>query len=213
MPRYERIPRITATTKDIEELKTANFQEGPITVNRLRDAKLDFHNIDEVALAFMKRKLPDDSRTKEIMESVSRIELVENYEELFSFLSSRIGADATSALIRKLKSKKHDLYKDVLIKLTAGYNEIFMDNAIMILGNEFHQKDISDDIIHVLMSNKIRDPLDFSSLLMILGKSNDSRHLNFLYSYYTFFKDNFPEEEYFEGPLVAIKDIVGVTDQ
>ena len=208
MPRYEKIPRIKATDDDIGKIRTAAFQEGLVTITRLREGKLDFLNIDEVAREAMKRALPNDSRTIELMESVNRVEVEESYENLFGFLSSSIGADAISVLISKLRSKKYDVYKDVLMKLATGYNNIFMDNAILILGTEFHVCDISVEIVHLLMSNNIRDPQDFSSLLMLLGRSNESTYLNFLYSYYVFFKNNFPEEEYFEGPLIALQEIV-----
>jgi hypothetical protein len=207
MPRYNKIPKITATNRDIEKLSIESFRNDDISVTRLRYAKLDFKNIDEIAIDVMQRKLPDDSRTKEIMESVSRIEASEEYDELFSFLSSRTGADAFSPLIRKLRSKKDTLYADVLSKLADGYNDIFMDHAVLILGYEFSHRDISDDIVRTLISDKVRDPQDYSSLLMLIGKSCDSRHIDFLYSLYIFFRDNFPEDEYFEGPLLAIKDI------
>lgn len=207
MPRFEKIPGISATKVNIQKLKKGTFNQDIITVNRLRYAKLDFGDIDEIALAVMKQKMPDDIRTKEIIENIGRVESTENYNDLFDFLSSKIGCDAITSLVKKLRNKKHNLYKDILSKLTTGYNDIFIDNAILILGNEYCYKDISNDIISALKTNKIRDPLDFSSLTMILGKSNDTRHLNFLYTFYVFFKDNFPEEEYYEGPLLAINEI------
>lgn len=207
MPRYNRIPKITATNRDIENLSITRFRDDDISVTRLRYAKLDFQNIDEIAIELMQSKLPDDPRTMEIMQSVHRIETSEKYDELFSFLSSRTGSDAFSPLIRKLRSKKDTLYMDVLSKLENGYNDIFMDNAILILGYEFNHRDISDDIIRTLLSDRVRDPQDFSSLSMLVGKSGDSRHIDFLYSLYIFFRDNFPEDEFFEGPLLAITDI------
>ena len=58
------------------------------------------------------------------------------------------------------------------------------------------------------MSSKIRDPLDFSSLLMILGRSKDAKYIHFLYTFYVFFKDNFPDKEYYEGPFLGLNEII-----
>jgi hypothetical protein len=207
MPRVEKIPEISETKVNIQRLNNDTFNQDIITVNRLRYAKLHFVDFDEIALSAMKQKMPADIRTKEIIENIGKVESTENYNDLFDFLYSKIGCDAITSLMKKLRNKNPDLCRDVLSKLTTGYNDIFMDNAILILGKEYCYKDISNDIISALKTNKIRDPLDFSSLTMILGKSNDARHLNFLYTFYVFFKDNFPEEEYYEGPLLAINEL------
>jgi hypothetical protein len=105
------------------------------------------------------------------------------------------------------------LYKDVLFKLTSDYNDVFIDNAILILGNEYRSRDISKDIIDTLKTNKIRDPLDFSSILMLLGKSGDSDYIDILYSFYVFFRDNFADDEYYEGPLIGIYEIIDKLQQ
>lgn len=209
MPRFEKIPQIIATKENIDNLKKINFKHDIITVIRLRHAKLRFDNVDEITIAAIKKISPNDGRTKEIVENIGKVKTTEDYDALFAFLSTKTGHDSISSLIRKLRNKKCDFYKDVLSKLNTGYNDIFLDNAILILGNEYSNRDISNDIIDTLKTNTIRDPLDFSSLLMILGKSKDSRYLNILYSFYIFFKDNFADDEYYEGPLIGINEING----
>ncbi len=208
MPKIEKIPQITATKVDIDKLNKVILDQDSVTVIRLRHAKLTFSNFDEITLAAMKRELPNDTRTKEIIENIGKVESANRYDVLFDFLSIKIGNDAISPLIKKLRNKNKDLYRDVLAKLTGDYTNTFMDSAILILCSEYDHQDISDEIIGMLKTNKIRDPLDFSSLLMILGRSKDARYINFLYTFYVFFKDNFPEAEYYEGPFLGINEII-----
>lgn len=208
MPRVGKIPQIKAMKKDIDKFKKVILERELITTIRLRHAKLNFKNVDEIALEAMKRVIPGDSRIAEINENIEKVESENRYTVLFDYLSSRIGNDAISPLIKKLRDKNQNLYRDVLSKLTCEYTDIFIDNAILILGGEYVYQDISNEIINTLMLNKIRDPLDFASLLMILGRSKDTRHIDFLYTFYIFFKDNFPEAEYYEGPFLGLNEII-----
>ena len=150
--------------------------------------KLNFKNVDEIALEAMKRANPEDLRIAEITENIEKVESENRYTVLFDYLSSGIGNDAISPLIKKLRDKNQNLYEDVLSKLTSDYTDTFMDNALLILGGEYKYQDISDKIVETLMSSKIRDPLDFASLLMILGRSKDSRHIDFCILFMFFLK-------------------------
>ncbi len=213
MPRFEIIPQIRATKEKIDNLKKLNFETDKITVIKLRRAKLDFENYDQLTIDVMKQQSPNDDRTKEIVKNIEKVKTTEVYEALFAFLSTKTGHDSISALIKKLRAKKQDLYKDVLFKLTSDYNDVFIDNAILILGNEYRSRDISKDIVDTLKTNRIRDPLDFSSILMLLGKSGDSDYIDLLYSFYVFFSDNFADDEYYEGPLIGIYEIIDKLQQ
>ena len=71
MPRFERIPELNATNEDLLNLRTVTFNKSEITINRLRHAKVGFGNIDELALATMKEEMPNDRRTKEILDSIA----------------------------------------------------------------------------------------------------------------------------------------------
>ena len=208
MPRIEKIPQLKATKNDIDKFKKVILEQELITTIRLRHANLNFKNANEIALEAMKRVIPGDSRITEINENIIKVESENRYTVLFDYLSSRIGNDAISPLIKKLRNKNSNLYRDTLLKLISNYSDTFMDNALLILGGEYEYQDISDEIISTLMLNKIRDPLDFASLLMILGQSNDTRHIDFLYSFYIFFKDNFPDTEYYEGPFLGLDEII-----
>jgi hypothetical protein len=207
MPKYEKIPILSLSTEELFKLKKMSMNENEISVNKLRHAKLIFKESDEIVKNILKLKLPNDKRTNEILDNTNLIEETSDYEILFSFLSDLIGNDAITLLIKKLRAINISLYKHVLSVLREDYNDIFMENALLILSNEFSEQDISSDILNLLKSNNIRDPMDFSSFLLVLGHSKNIENLNVLYSFYIFFKDNFPENEYFEGPLLAIKDI------
>jgi hypothetical protein len=64
MPRFEIIPQMRATEEKIDSLKKSNFKNDKITVIKLRRAKLDFENYDQLTIDVMKQKSPNDDRTK-----------------------------------------------------------------------------------------------------------------------------------------------------
>ncbi len=208
MPRLTKIPQIKATKKDIDKLRNAPLSQEVVTTIRLRHAKMTFKNADEVVLNAFKRALPEDYRLAELKDNIKKVESENRYSVLFDFLSSRTGNDALSPLIRKLRNKNQNLFEDVLSKLISGYTDTFMDNALIILDGEFEYHDIGDRIVDTLKSGKIRDPLDFASLAMVVGRSKTAKHIDFLYTFYVFFKDNFPDKEYYEGPLLGLKDLL-----
>lgn len=207
MPRYERIPIIDLPPEKLKEINQLPLSKIQVTVNKLRHVKISFPGHDEIARKLLIKKLKNDKRTKEALTNTKLIESCNEFNTLFSYLSTSVGCDAITLLNKKLKSINKDLYKMVLTKLEDAYNDLFIDNTIVILANELRINDISENILEFLKLNKMRDPLDFSSMLMILGQSKNKGLINLLYSFYIFLKDNFPEEEYFEGPLLAIKDI------
>ena len=210
MPRLKKIPQVKATEKDIDKLKKVILEQDVINEIRLRHTLSISKKFDEIALEAMKQAIPNDPRITEINKNIEKVESENRYAVLFEYLSTGIGIDAKSPLITKLRNKNSKLFVDVLSTLTGVFSNIFIDNALSILGGEYEYQDISDNIVETLMSGKIRDPLDFASLIMILGRSKDARHIDFLYTFYVFFKDNFSEEKYYEGPFFGLEEIINM---
>ena len=98
------------------------------------------------ALEVIKEAIPGELRITEIDENIEKVESENRYSVLFDFLSSGIGFDAISPLIKKLRNINSNLYEDTLLKLTGDYTDIFMDNALLILSGEYEYQDISDKI-------------------------------------------------------------------
>ena len=77
MPRFELIPQIRYTNVIIDNLKKLNYEHEKITVIRLRHAKLQFENYEQIAIDAMKQQSLNDDRMKEIFDNIREIS-VEN---------------------------------------------------------------------------------------------------------------------------------------
>ena len=101
-------------------------------------------------------------------------------------------------------SLNENIYKDYLKYLENAYTEETFDNIVLVLIETIKKKDISDEILDLLKKDKIRDPQDFSVLAQIMGLADTNNKIMYIYSFYKYFINNFPEENYFEGPLFGI---------
>ena len=191
MPQYnrrisnvKRIPKLSVPEDILQKVETTMLLPQEATATRMRYKNLYFHNFSEI--------IQHPEIRKDIEKNMQIVKETEDYANLFSLLSEKAGADAADLLTEKLMRLKPGVDDDVL----AAPSEVY------------EREDISAKIISLLESNKVRDMLDFSSLLMLLGRSKSRDVLPVLYSYFVFFRDNYPEEEYYEAPLFAMYDIV-----
>jgi len=191
-----------------QKIPSIYLSDDEITVIKLRHARIHFINISKLLSDESFTKEIPSERLKEMENHINEVKETTDYDYLFSLLSKTKGSDAIDILIEKLLHLKPNVFEDIIDGLCDNYSEIFIDNALITLKKVFEKNDISEQILNLLKSNKIRDPLDFASLLMVLGQSRNENLLETLYSFYVFFKDNFPDEEYFEGPLLAMCDIL-----
>lgn len=184
MPNVKRIPKLSVPEDILRKVEATMLLPQEVTATRMRYKNLHFHNFSEI--------IQHPEIRKDIEKNMQIVKETEDYANLFSLLSEKAGADAADLLTEKLMRLKPGVDDDVLAALSEVYE----------------REDISAKIISLLESNKVRDMLDFSSLLMLLGRSKSRDVLPVLYSYFVFFRDNYPEEEYYEAPLFAMYDIV-----
>ena len=190
MPNVKRIPKLSVPEDILQKVEATMLLPQEVTATRMRYKNLHFHNFSEI--------IQHPEIRKDIEKNMQIVKETEDYANLFSLLSEKAGADAADLLTEKLMRLKPGVDDDVLAALSEGYER----------GEVYEREDISAKIISLLESNKLRDMLDFSSLLMLLGRSKSRDVLPVLYSYFVFFRDNYPEEEYYEAPLFAMYDIV-----
>ena len=208
MPNVKRIPKLSVPEDILQKVETTMLLPQEATATRMRYRNLHFHNFSEIIQHPEIRKGVEPERLQEIEKNMQIVKETEDYANLFSLLSEKAGADAADILAEKLMRLKPGVDDDVLAALCEGYSNFFFENSLILLGEVYEREDISAKIISLLESNKVRDMLDFSSLLMLLGRSKSRDVLPVLYSYFVFFRDNYPEEEYYEAPLLAMYDIV-----
>jgi len=189
--------------ESIEEwFKTIKYSNETITVFRLHEM-IDINEIDQNAFYNdLKRHLTKEERK----ESEEHLIWIKN-ENCISELLSIYDNDKHKELVREIVSRiiqlDNCIYKKFLEKLKVKYTENEFDNVIHILVETIKTKDISEELLEVLSSDYVRDPQDFAVLIQILGLcSNDT--FSYLYTFYNYFKNNFPEENYYEGPLLGI---------
>ncbi len=209
MPRFKRLPKYTMPPEVRERIPSLEMSDDEINVLRLRHAKMCFGSFSAILEDEKIRKTFPPDRIAEIESNIRKVKQAKGYALLYSLLFEPAGNDAIDILVQKLVSLKPSVYDDVLESLGSDYTDMFFDNALILFYRCFDKEDISSKILSFLETNAVRDPLDFASLCMSLGSSKNEDLLDFLYSMYLFFKDNFPEDSYFEGPLLAMVDIVG----
>lgn len=208
MPNVKRIPRLSVPEDILQKVESIPLLPKEVTVARMRHRKLRFNKFSELIQHPEVRKDVPPERLQEIEKNIKFVKETEDYDTLYSLLREKAGADAADLLAEKILQLKPDAADDVLAGLCESYSNFFFENSLLLLNEVYKREDISDKIVSLLESNKVRDMLDFSSLLMLLGRSKSREVLPVLYSYFVFFRDNYPQEEYYEAPLLAMYDII-----
>jgi hypothetical protein len=104
---------------------------------------------------------------------------------------------------------KKSFFEDLLAKLREPYEDLYFDNALMAIFKILRDKpERGHGIISFLSEDKVRDPIDFSSLFMTLLATNSREHMDWLYTYFVFFQDNFPQDNHFLGPYYAMMSLL-----
>lgn len=208
MPNVKRIPRLSVPEDILQKVETTLLLPEEVTATRMRYRNLRFNKFSELIQHPELRKDIPPERLQEIEKNIRFVKETEDYDTLFSLLGEKTGADAADLLAEKLLQLNSGVVDDVLAGLCESYSNFFFENSLILLSEVYKREDISDKIVSLLESNKVRDMLDFSSLLMLLGRSKSREVLPVLYSYFVFFRDNYPQEEYYEAPLLAMYDLI-----
>jgi hypothetical protein len=204
MPKMEKIPLLNPPD-DIEEwYKSEPFSDQKITEFKLRDFMFIENDIQQFITKTMFEIVKDKERERKYIEGKKSINKETDVHKLLDLLNDEDYFDLNADIITRLDKLDANIYKHFLEKLKTEFSNQDFDNIIKILVINLRRKNISDEIIEVLEANYIRNPRDFASLLQILGLQKTEKNLTLLYTYYKFFKNNIPEEIYYEGPLLGI---------
>ncbi|MDR1444164.1 MAG: hypothetical protein LBI94_04740 [Treponema sp.] len=130
----------------------------------------------------------------------------EDGDKLFERLFVEKNIETRSCIQKRLIELDDKIYSRFLAKLKDAYSEECYDTVFIALGIIINKIDISDGIIRLLKGNSIRNPADFSALVQLLGYRKNETNLRYLYTYYNFFVNNFEDEDYYEGPVIGIRN-------
>ncbi|NLK46660.1 MAG: hypothetical protein GX297_08435 [Treponema sp.] len=203
--KYQKIPLLSVPENIEEWYKNQDFSENEITVFKLRHIFIRSPDIEEVIMRNVLKEIKDDQ--KRIENYKTNIEYINNEESenvLLKLLNENSFQDCRVEIINKLISINENIFLKVLELLENDYTDIFFDNSLRILSRTALKRDISKEIISFINSNSIRDPKDFSSIIQILGCCKNEEVLQILFSIYNYLVDNFPDDEYYEGPLFGL---------
>jgi len=203
MTRFKNIQLLEIPDKLEDWYKNVKFSDDRITVFKLHhmicidDDKVHFYKD-------LRKKMSKKERDESIIIQ-KNIKIEKDYTKLQDLLIQRNHRELVPEIIKRMCSLNENIYKEYINKLEEKYSEEEFDDIINVLVEVIKQKDISEEIIGLLKKDKIRDPQDFAVLSQILGIAVTGDKINYIYSFYRYFINNFPEENFFEGPLFGIE--------
>ena len=204
MPRFEKVPLLKYPDNMKKWLETRQFAENELTVYRLRDVWLRNPDLENLAIEQMFTAIEEKKRQRKYEENNKIILKEEKVATLLEYLSNNDFFDSRIEIIDRIMSLDGDIYRDFLARLNEKYSDVFFDNVTRVLARKIKEKDLFEELFSLLKNNIVRDPSDFSSILQIMGLSKNKLVPSILFSFYTFFQDNFPDKPYFEGPLLGM---------
>jgi hypothetical protein len=202
MPRVEKIPLMKIPDDLFQMIEDRLYLGDSRSVFVIRDYFLS----TELDGSFEKRvvKELDTGRLKRYKTLKQEINAEKSIETLFELLSRENNIEIRNCIYKRLIEMDVNVYNKFLEELKAKYSEECYDAAFIVLGMVINKTDISNEIIEFLNGNYIRDPSDFSSMIQLLGYRKNEINLQYMYTYYNFFVNNFEHENYFEGPIIGL---------
>jgi hypothetical protein len=149
-------------------------------------------------------KVMDDEKLRNYKKLRQVIIAETDIGNLFNLLSQENNIGIKTHIYKRLVDLDPEIYTQFLEKLKTPYSEECYDSVFLILGMTLQTTDISPAIIEFLRGNYIRDPADFASMIQLLGYGKGDVNLQYMYTYYHFFIDNFEDEHYYEGPVIGM---------
>jgi len=208
MPRFDKIQILDPPDNIKEWYFLQEYSEEEITVFKLRNIWLIKPEIEKEMFSLTILEEKDKKRINRYNQQRKYISDENNVEILKKIYNDKEYFDVHPIILDKIVGIDPDFYKKYLEILRGQYDDIVFDDALRFLVRKIKIKDITEEIIELLRSNAIRDPQDFASLTQIMGFQNKKENIKYLYSFYSFFKNNFEDREYFEGPLYGLSYII-----
>lgn len=207
MHRFNRIKIEEAPSNILTWFPKQHFIYDRTTIFLIRNMLyIDQDNRDKVQ-ATLKNQLSKEEKEKSnmILHSLKNEKSVDRLIDMYELNEYKA---IEVEIIRQMLFLDENAYRFYLNLLKTKYTNIQFDHVFQVLVEAMKIKNISEEILSILKEDFVRDPEDFASLIQVLGLA-DVDNSKYLYSFYNYFKDNFPSKDYFEGPLYGFLYAIG----
>jgi len=203
MTRFKNIQMLEAPDNIEKWYKTAKYALDRITVFRLHHMLTIDEKQSGIFRADIIKKLSkeDRSESKRIHDEIGK---ESDISKIKYYFDNKIHRELSNEYAKRMCYLNKDVYKEYYKKIENEYSDDDIDRIVELTVETMKMIDISSKILKILEEDLVRDPKDFSVLAQLIGISNNDKMINYLYSFYMYFINNFPEDNYFEGPLLGI---------
>jgi hypothetical protein len=143
------------------------------------------------------------ARLVSVDQERAMLSMLQDPVEIFQLMRKSIDGLNRTFLIDKALEFEDDLYPLVIEKLIRSNHDTFIDNAIRFLGA---CKTNCSDVFERRYS-EIRSPYVQSLICILLGLKANERIISWMLERFYELKRLFPEENYDQGPLVAMHEL------
>lgn len=180
------------------------FKDNPVkslTAQQIVYAQIENPELPKAASDFVRKyDKKYDRRTDEERE---RLLHESDPDVLLKMLRGKSDVINRHILLQKVMEQKEVIIPIILDMLKTSLNDVFIENAVMILANT--GKDYSEVLLKTL--DEIRSPYASSLACIALGFIADEDAIPVLMKKYNEFKSLYPEENYEQGPLYGLIEL------
>jgi hypothetical protein len=137
-------------------------------------------------------------------EEAKRIEESATLDELIALMHQRIDPLNHNLVVYRLVEFGRKSAESILHEFEKPVDTAFLELGIRVIhrcGFEYN------DILKGLIAKGPRKAYMISLLCMLLGFTGTTEHLTLIWTYYKYFKEQFPFETYSDGPLLGLIEI------
>lgn len=181
------------------------FRDNPyeeLSAQRLTYSTLCYDGMEDLAKDFVMNSI-DTDRYNKIGKEKQIIEAENNPEALFQLLRKSIDVINRPCLVNKALKYENEILPMLVEKLIRNDHDIFIENAVRLLAKS------KGDYTKPLMERykKIRSPYVQSVVCIIFGLRCGEEIIPWMYDRYFELKKLYPNENYNQGPLLALYEL------
>ncbi|OPJ57907.1 hypothetical protein [Clostridium oryzae] len=190
-------------SNEIQQFIDENLNKKFFNENVLHEksayAILDFTiHVDLEKVDFEKLLNPD--QIKEIHEEVEKVKNEQDLDKLYNALRKQHSSQAVEAIIQRFSDNEGTVAEKFLSDMKRTGNDCFAESAARFFIKAKHN--YADEIVNIL--EDARYPYTQSVLCYILGEIGSEKHIPLLYRFFRSLKGSYLQENFYEGPLLAL---------
>lgn len=192
-----RLPRHFLDDNPLSEISTAQityFQMVTVTMPEFNEK-----------IAGMVVPRMETSRREEYEQEKNQILRSDTAEEIIKYMRKIKEPQNRNLIVEKALSMQEDVMPLILKRLLTSAHDVFIENAAIILANA--DMKYVEQLFNIF--KKIRNPYARSETSMVFGVKRRADYTSLLLEQYLLIKQERPDEDYEQGPLLALHLIHG----